>query len=90
MAKEIEKKKFEVKYRQHPDGFQEKDVFIGGEKLDYSIDISAFREANKMGLMYRMAVQKDIEKHFCESVSEFVGRKITINDIKKAITTGWI
>lgn len=90
MAKEIEKKRFEVKFRQHPDGFQEKDIFIGGEKMDYSIDISAYREASKMGLVYKIAVQRDIEKHFTQCVSEVVGRKVTLEDIKKAIATGWI
>lgn len=90
MSKEIEKKKFEVKFREHPDGYQEKAVFIDNEKLEYSIDISAYREASKMGLVYKHAVQRDIEKHFCESVSEVLGRKVTLNDIKQAIVTGWI
>lgn len=88
--KEIEKKKFEVKFRQHPDGYQEKDVFIGGEKMDYSIDISAYREAASMGPIYKLAVQKDIEKHFTECVSDVLGRKVTLEDIKEAIKTGWI
>jgi len=35
-------------------------------------------------------VQKDIEKHFVESVSEVVGRKITPEEIKEATKTGWI
>lgn len=90
MAKEIEKKRFEVKFYQHPDGYQEKDVFIDGKKMDYSIDISSYREASKMGLMYKHAVQKDIEKHFTECVSEVLGRRVTLNDIKEAIKTGWI
>lgn len=90
MAKEIQKKTFEVKFRQHPDGYQEKAVFIDNEKLEYSIDISSYREASKMGLVYKMAVQKDIEKHFTEAVSEVIGRKVTLDDIKKAIATGWI
>ena len=43
-----------------------------------------------MGPAYRMSVQKDIERHFVESVSQFLKRNVTIEDIKKAITTGWI
>jgi len=86
----MEKKKFEVKFRLHPDGFMEKDVFIDGQKLDYSIDISSYREAAKMGLQYKHAVQKDIEKHFTKCVGEVIGRHITLNDIKQAIKTGWI
>ena len=84
------KKTFEVKMRLQSDGGIEKAVFIGDEMLDYSIDINAFVEASKMGPNFKLAVQKDIEKHFTESVSEFLGRKVTIEDIKKAIVTGWI
>lgn len=88
--KDIIKKKFEVKFRMHPNGSMEKDVFIDGVKLDYSVDISAYREASSWGPMYKQAVQEDIEKHFTKSVSEFIGRKVTIDDIKNAIQTGWI
>lgn len=84
MKKEIEKKKFEVKMRQHPDGSLEKAIFIDGEKLDYSIDISAYMEARKMGPMFKIAVQKDIEKHFTESISEILGRRVTMEELKKA------
>jgi hypothetical protein len=90
MDKEIEKKRFEVRYRVHPDGWQEKAVFIDGEKLDYSIDISEYREAVSMGPHMKLAVQKDIERHFTECVSEVLGRYVTLDDIKEAITTGWI
>lgn len=67
-----------------------KKLFIDGEKLDYSIDMTAYLEACKMGPHMRLAVQKDIAKHFTESVSEVVGRKLTMDDIKVAIQTGWI
>ena len=90
MGQEFEKKKFEVKFRQHPKGHKEKAIFIDGEKLDYSIDKFAYQEVAKMGPAYRMSVQKDIERHFVESVSQFLKRNVTIEDIKKAITTGWI
>lgn len=90
MTKEVQKKRFEVKFFQHADGYKEKDVFIDGEKLEYSIDISSYLEASKMGLVYKLAVQRDIERHFCESVSEVLGRKVTVEDIKRAIITGWI
>jgi hypothetical protein len=88
--KDVGKKKFEVKFREHPDGFKEKAIFIDDEKLDYSIDISSYLEARQMGTVYKLAVQRDIEKHFTESVSEVLGRKVSIEDIKKAIVTGWI
>jgi hypothetical protein len=40
--------------------------------------------------MYYREVQKDIEKHFVESVSDFVGRKVTAEEIKNAIKNGYI
>jgi len=90
MKKELEKKRFEVMMRRHPNGEIEKKVFIDGVMLDYSIDIHSFREACKMGLQYKLAVQRDIEKHFTECVSEMLNRKVTLDDIKEAIKTGWI
>lgn len=83
-------KRFEVKMRRHPGGEIEKAIFIDNEKLDWSIDISSFQEACKMGLQYKLAVQRDIAKHFIDSVSEVVGRHITIEEIKVAIKTGWL
>jgi carbon monoxide dehydrogenase subunit G len=87
---EVEKKRFEVKMRLHPDGSIEKQIFIGGEMLDWSVDSSSFLEAKKMGPQYMRAVQDDIAKHFIESVGEFLGRRVTLDDIKEAIKTGWI
>jgi lipoate-protein ligase A len=36
------------------------------------------------------AVQDDIAKHYVESISDFLGRKITIQEVIEAIKTGWI
>lgn len=84
------KKRFEVKMRKGENGTIEKAIFIDDEILDWSIDMSSYMDAMKMGPMYRRAVQHDIEKHFIESVSDFLGRKVTMNEIKEAIKTGWI
>jgi hypothetical protein len=84
------KKRFEVKMRVTPQYGIEKAIFIGGEMLDWKIDINSFLEAKKMGIQYRNAVQRDIEKHFVDSVSDFLGRHVTFDDIKNAIKTGWI
>jgi hypothetical protein len=83
-------KTFEVKVRKRPDGTIEKAIFIGGELLDWSVDISSLVEAYRMGPKYARVAQKDIAKHFIESVSEFLGRKVTADDIKKATKVGWI
>ena len=90
IMREMGKKRFEVAVRIHPDGSIEKGIFIDGEHLDYSIDITAYRQACKMGPHMKRAVQEDIAKHFLSSVSEFVGRKVGIQELKDAHKTGWI
>lgn len=87
---EIERKTFEVKMRPAEGGGIEKAIFIGGELLDWQVDINSLVDAQKMGPLYFKEVQKDIEKHFVESVSDFVGRKVTAQEIKEAIKTGFI
>jgi hypothetical protein len=83
-------KKFQTLFRAGPNGSFEKAVYIDGEELDWKIDISSFKDAMRMGPMFKREIQRDIELHFVESVSDFLGRKVTIDDIKKAIKTGWI
>lgn len=84
------KQRFETKMRKRSDGTIEKALFINGEKLDWSVDISSLMEASRMGPVFFRSVQRDIEKHFVESVSEFIGRKVTPDEIKNAIKEGWI
>lgn len=83
------RKKFEVKMRLDR-GFIEKAIFIDNEMLDWNMDISSYVECCKMGPSFKYAAQQDIEKHFVESVSDFLGRKVTIDEIKAAIKSGWI
>ena len=83
-------KKFEVKMQRHGNGTVEKAIFIDGEKLDWSVDLSSYVEAVKMGHAFQREAQRDIERHFVQSVSDFVGRKVTVDEIKKATMTGWI
>ena len=90
MKEETPKLSFEVKMRKGKRDVIEKAIFIDGELLDWSIDMSSFMDAAKMGPKFKRAAQKDIEKHFIESVSEFIGKKVTIDEIKTAIKTGWI
>ncbi len=87
---ETEKKTFETKMRANSDGSVEKAIFINGELLDWSIDIASLMEAKKMGPKFFKAVQQDIEKHYLESVSEMVGRHVTLEELKEAIKTGFI
>jgi hypothetical protein len=91
MAKQEEqpKKSFEIKTRL-VNGGMENAIFIDGEQLDWSLDVSSLQDALKMGPKFFAAAQKDIEKHFLESVSDFLGRKITNEELKNATKQGWI
>ena len=84
------KKRFEVRIRKGKNDVMEKAIFIGGELLDWAVDMNSLAEAMSMGPKFFRAIQRDIEKHFTESVSEVLGRKVTASDIKESIKTGWI
>lgn len=83
-------KRFEVKMRAAKGGGVEKAIFINGELLDWQIDLMSFAEACKMGPSFKAEAQKDIAKHFIDSVSDVLGRHVTLEQIKTAIKTGWI
>jgi hypothetical protein len=87
---ETPKKKFEVRFEQHPDGSIEKQIYIDGELFDYSIDISSFQEAVRMGPAFAKAAKEDIARHFVQCLSEFLGRHVTVEEIIQAQKTGWI
>jgi hypothetical protein len=70
--------------------FFEKRVYIGGEYFDWSIDHEALEYAKNMGPEYLRIAQQDIENHFAECVSDFINRRVTVEDIKKATKTGLI
>ncbi|RTK96670.1 MAG: hypothetical protein EKK64_03535 [Neisseriaceae bacterium] len=84
------KKKFEVKMRSDGSGGIEKAIFIDDEILDWQIDMNSYMDAMRMGPMYQREIQRSIEEHFIESVSDFLERKVTMEEIKEAIKTGWI
>lgn len=87
---ELGMKRFEVKMRPAKGGGIEKAIFIDGELLDWQIDLMSFAEACKMGPAFKLEAQKNIAEHFVESVSDVLGRKVTLEEIKTAIKTGWI
>jgi len=88
--KEKGMKKFQVMVRPAKGGGIEKAVFIDDQMLDWQVDLMSYAEAMKMGPEYVVEVQKSIAKHFIEAVSDTLGRKVTIDEIKKATKTGWI
>jgi len=88
------KRRFEVKMRvlgsdPKKDGV-EKAVFVDGKKLDFSIDILRLLEAKSRGVEEMMREQKRIESAFVKVVSDAIGRKVTADELKKAILEGWI
>ena len=84
------KKTFRVMMQKAKGGGLEKAIFIDGEFLDWSVDMNSLADAMAMGPQFFRAAQQDIEKHFTESVSEVLGRRVSSEDIKTAIQTGWI
>jgi hypothetical protein len=84
------KKRFEVITVPGPNNTLKNMVYIDGEYLDWSFDVKDFMEARKRGGAVFAAVKKDIIRHYCESVSEFIGRRVTPQDIDNARKTGWI
>lgn len=90
MKEEPKKLKFEVKFKQQPDGKIDKAIFINGEMFDYSIDQKSYNKACEMGPDTKGAVQQNITEHFVNSLSEFLERKVTMADVINAINTGWI
>ncbi len=84
------KVKFETRIKLHSNGSVEREVWIGGEKFDWSVDVTSFHEAVKMGPMYKKAEQADIVKHFVDSVSDFLGRRVTMKEVNEATKKGWI
>ena len=79
---------FKIGYTVHPDGSLEKQVMIGGEIMDYSIDYEAYMEAHRMGLGNK--IKEDIAKHYIKCVSEMAGRKVTAQEIMQAEKLGYI
>ncbi len=89
------KKSFLVMMRKGKNGTLEKAIFIDGELLDWSVDVSSMMDARKMSRDMKSPyiwreVQRDIAKHFLEAVCDTLGRQVTEEDIKKASLTGWI
>ena len=88
------KKKFQVMMRTlgpNPilDGV-EKAVFIDGKKIDFKIDVNRFLEAKKNGGNSLFREQKRIEGQFVKAVSDVLGRKVLVEEIKRATLEGWI
>jgi hypothetical protein len=85
------KKKFTVKVNYDKSaGIYRRDVFIDDELFEYEIDQPSLIQAKEMGPEYEAQAKRSIEEHFINSLSDFVGRKITARELIMAIQTGWI
>lgn len=88
------KRKFEVKMRvlgpnPRKDGV-ERAVFVDGKQLDFKIDVLRFLEQKFKGKEHMVREQKRIEGEFIKAVSDAVGRRISPEELKRAILEGWI
>lgn len=85
------KKRFVVKTHYDPSaGVHRKDVFVDDKLFPYEIDQASLLRAKQMGAQYFAQAQLDIMKHLVESLSDFLGRKVTPESLMEATRTGWI
>lgn len=84
------KKKFENRIYMNPSGVLKQGIYIDNELLDWSIDVGDLLEAKKMGPEYVEMLKMDIVRHFVESCSDFLGRKVTPKEIDDARKNGYI
>ena len=81
---------FIIKEYWDEDNWLRKGIFIDNELFDWGIDEDSFKEAMSMGPEYFNVFKADIERHFIESISEFMNRKVTAAEVNEATKTGWI
>lgn len=82
---------FEEKAYMNDDGVHmQKGIFIDGTLFDWGVDEEDYKQALAMGPKYKKMIEDSIAKHFLESLSEFMGRRITFEEVEKARETGWI
>lgn len=85
------KKKFEVKTHIDPyTGLLKKDIFIDDKLFEWEADPKSWNMMTQMGPAYVQAAKKEIMKHFLDSLSEEIGRKITAGEFMVATQKGWI
>lgn len=79
-------------------GHVSRGIYIDGEHFDWGVDEENFKEAQETarklggqtGALYMKSVQESIQRHFMESISEFLGRPVSAEEINKAQQTGLI
>lgn len=84
------KKSFITKMYMDGNNVLKQGIFIDDELLDWSIDVGDLLEAQKMGTQYLEMLKMDIVRHFTQSCSDFLGRKVTAKEIDDARKNGYI
>ena len=85
------KKRFIVKVHfDESAGIYRRDVFIDDKLFEYEIDQLSLMQAKNMGPEYLSQTKRSIEEHFIDSLSDFLGRKVTAKELIVAIQSGWI
>ena len=87
MAKE--KLTFTTKWFEE-DGWTRKGIFIDNELFDWGIDEESYKEAMSMGPQYHRIFEQEIAQHFLDSLSEFMNRRVTQEEVALAFKTGLI
>lgn len=79
-----------------------KGIFVDGKHFDWGINEDDFKEAElrakklseqvnpSAGFAYMQTVKDSIQRHFVDSLSEFLGRQITVEEVNQATKTGLI
>jgi len=73
--------------------FIQKGIFVDGQHFDWGVDEENYKDAMefvKKHPEYLNQVITSIEKHFIDSLSEFMGRPVKIEEVQEARKTGQI
>lgn len=85
-----------IEIQSHTDeetGEEYRALFVDGILFDWGLDKTSLQEARTLSESnptIQKSVQGNIQQHFLESFSEFLGRKITLLEVNVAIETGKI
>jgi len=82
---------FEEKTYMDDDGVHmAKGIFVDGTLFDWGVDEENYKQALALGPQYKKAIEESIAKHFVDSFSEFLSRRITLDEVNEARRIGWI
>jgi hypothetical protein len=59
-------------------------LFVDGELFDWEMDVESLKEARTFcagNSVLQKSVEGDIQRHFLESLSAFIGRTITLEEL---------